>query len=207
MKRMTRILQRGVHPINVERTAKLVHEASTMSIQEQPHQARNAWQQRQRRLVEMQGFLGLADDELPRLEPWLRFAPAICAAWAAVATSVGSTTGLLALAAIAVMGAMLSRHPFDAVYNQGIRRVSGAPPIPRYGAPRRFACAVAAVWLTGTAAAFAAGAPGLGVALGMAFTGVALVPVVTGFCVPSFVFQQGRRLARNRAAQARAGMR
>jgi hypothetical protein len=150
----------------------------------------------------MQGFVGLTDADLLRVEPWLRFAPAICAAWAAVATGVGSATGLLVLAAIAVLGALLPHHPFDAFYNHGVRCVLGAPPIPRYGAPRRFACGVASVWLTGTAAMFAAGASIAAALLGTAFTIVALVPVVTGFCVPSFLFQQGRRLVRRRAAHA-----
>jgi len=150
----------------------------------------------------MQGFVGLSDEDLSRVDPWLRFSPAICAAWAAVATVAHSPAALLVLAGIAVLGAVLPNHPFDAVYNRGVRRVTGAPPIPRYGTPRRFACSVAAAWLTATAAAFARGAASAGVALGILFTAVALVPVMTGFCVPSFIFQQGCRLARDRRSHA-----
>ena len=172
-----------------------------MSRQDQPPALPDASCGAQRRLVEMQGFVGLTDEDLSRVEPWLRFAPAICAAWAAVATGVGSVAGLLVLAAIAMLGTLLPHHPFDAFYNHGVRRVLGARPIPRYGAPRRFACGVASVWLTATAATFAAGATIAATLLGAAFTVVALVPVVTGFCVPSFLFQQGRRLVRRLAAR------
>lgn len=138
--------------------------------------------------VEMQGFLGLSDDALVRVEPWLRFSPAICAAWAATATLAGSVTSLAFLSITALLGATLPMHPFDSLYNHGIRHMTATPPIPRYRAPRRFACAVGTVWLAATAAAFAMGASTAGLVLGSLFTVVALAPVVTGFCVPSFVY-------------------
>lgn len=173
-----------------------------MSRLEQPPDWLEATRSRRRRWAEMQGFVGLTDGDLSRIDPWLRFSPAICAAWAAVATLAHSSTALLVLAGIAVLGAVRASHPFDAVYNLGVRRVTGSPAIPRYGTPRRFACSVAAAWLAATAAAFARGATTAGVALGVFFTAVALVPVMTGFCVPSFVFQQGCRLARDRGSHA-----
>ncbi len=140
--------------------------------------------------VEMQGFLGLSDDTLVELEPWLRFSPAVCAAWAASATWVGSVPSLIALSVLALLGAALPRHPFDLLYNLGIRRLTSTPVIPRYAAPRRFACLVGSAWLASTAAAFALGAPGTARVLGSFFTALALVPVLTGFCVPSFVFSR-----------------
>jgi hypothetical protein len=145
----------------------------------------------------MQGFVGLSDNDLAGVEPWLRFSPAICAAWAAAATWAGSVASLMFLAGMAFLGATLPRHPFDAVYNHGLRHLLSAPPIPRYRAPRRFACAVATVWLVATAAAFALGVWALGRLLGGAFTAVALVPVLTGFCVPSFLYGAWHRHRRD----------
>jgi len=136
----------------------------------------------------MQGFVGLSDEAITGLEPWLRFSPAVCAAWAGTATWAASPATLGTLTVFAVLGAVLPQHPFDAIYNHGARHVTRTPPIPRYAAPRRFACVVAAAWLAATTACFAAGAPGPGYALGALFTLVALVPVATGFCVPSFVY-------------------
>ena len=153
-----------------------------------PSSAMFLWPPSLRARVEMQGFMGLSDDMLGQVEPGLRFSPAICAAWAATATWAGSTVSLIVLTGFALLGAVLPRHPFDAVYNYGLRHLMTAPSIPTYGPPRRFACAVATVWLAATAAAFAVGAETLGRALGALFTAVALVPVITGFCVPSFVF-------------------
>lgn len=160
-----------------------------------------------RRRVEMQGYCGLSDPELTALEPWLRVAPAFCAGWAAIATAAGSSQALGLLAAIAAIGAALPVHPFDVPYNAMVRYWLGTPPIPRSRLPRRFACSVAAVWLGAAAAAFALGQQTTGRLLGASFTLVALVPVTTGLCVPSWVLSRlepRRRSARDGPRDAAA---
>lgn len=154
---------------------------------------------RTRYLVELQGYCGLADRSVAALDPWLRVAPAVCAGWAAVATIGGSTGALAILGGIAALGAALPLHPFDIPYNFVVRHWTGTPPIPASGVPRRFACGVATLWLAVTAGAFAAGAVYTGIVLGAAFTVTAMVPVVTGLCVPSWFLSQllhGRGTAR-----------
>lgn len=150
---------------------------------------------RVRRLVEMQGFLGLDDATVIEIEPWLRLSPFICMSWVAAATIAQSAAALFTLVVFAVLGAVLRNHPFDAIYNHGIRHVLGTDRLPRYRAPRRFACAVASVWITATGAAFATGATTLGSVLGGVMVAVAMVPVATGFCVPSYLYTRiaGRR--------------
>jgi hypothetical protein len=145
---------------------------------------------RTRRLLALQGYCGLTDRAAAELDPWLRVAPAFCAGWTLVATLGGASNALWLLAAIAACGAVLPVHPFDLPYNLVIRHWTGTAPIPTSALPRRFACAVAAVWLAATATALAAGAVTLGVALGVVLTLTALVPVTTGFCVPSWVLTQ-----------------
>jgi len=137
----------------------------------------------------MQGFSGLDDRAVSELGPWLRFAPAICAGLVALATLLGSVPLLMAVVATALLGAVVPHHPFDLLYNYGIRHLTGTGPLPPNGAPRRFACAVSTVWLSLTTWAFAAGAITVGRVLGGAFVVVAMVPVLTDFCVPSFFFQ------------------
>jgi hypothetical protein len=139
--------------------------------------------------IEMQGFVGLDDDRLNEVRPWLRLAPALCAGWAAVATVMASPALFWALAPFAALGALRRGHPFDALYNHGLRHLLGTRPLPPYQAPRRFACGVATVWLAVTALAFSGGAETLGYALGGMLVAVALVPVTTDFCIPSFVFR------------------
>jgi hypothetical protein len=98
----------------------------------------------------MQGFVGLSDETLAEAGPWLRLAPAIWSVWTALASPVM----VWALAPLAALGAVLPWHPFDLIYNHGIRRFTGGQILPRYRAPRRFACVVATGWLALTGWAF-----------------------------------------------------
>jgi hypothetical protein len=142
---------------------------------------------RQRRL-EMQGFICSHDGDFARVAPWLRWSPALCMIVAAIGTALASPPILLALAATAALGAILPFHPFDLIYNYGIRYATGTRPLPGNGAPRRFACAVGAVWLIATAWAFSAGAMAAGYVLGGLFVLVAGIVSTADFCIPSFVY-------------------
>ena len=155
---------------------------------------------RTRALLEMQGFTGLDDRTVQHVHSWLRLAPALCGTWAAAATATGSTAALWALVPFAALGAILSNHPFDALYNHGARRLTGGPPLPRYGAPRRFACLTATALLVGSATAIETGHETLGTALGWTLVAGASVLVSTGFCVPSFLYRlavRGAHIVRN----------
>jgi hypothetical protein len=142
-----------------------------------------------RRRLEMQGFVGYTSCELAEFGPWLRLTTGICAAWTAVATVSGAAGVFWALVPVAVMGVVLPNHPFDAIYNYGLRRRLATRSIPRYGAPRRFACVVASIWLLFTGFAFFVGMPAVGHVLGASMALAAFVPTATDFCIPSFVYQ------------------
>jgi hypothetical protein len=60
------------------------------------------------------------------------------------------------------LGALLPFHPFDLLYNYGVRYLTGTRPLPHQGPQRRFACAIATVWLVGTGWAFHLGAEMIG---------------------------------------------
>ncbi len=140
------------------------------------------------RLLAMQGWSG---DELVQARQtgvWQRFSPAMCLTFTVMGTALASPVVLLALAATAVAGALMPGHPFDVVYNHGIRHRLGRPPLPPSRAARRSACAVASVWLVATAAAFAAGADTLGYVLGGSLAAAAATFTFAGFCIPSFLF-------------------
>lgn len=94
--------------------------------------------------------------------PWTRFSPALCSAIGAIGTILASPLVLAALVPFAALGTVFRVHPFDLIYNHGIRYLTGTEPLPENGAPRRFACGVATVWVTVTAAAFWTGAMLLG---------------------------------------------
>lgn len=143
-----------------------------------------------RRNIEAQGFLGLDDSQIAQLNTWLRFSPAVCLIWTAAGVYYGSPGLLASLLPFALLGGVLRSHPFDAVYNYGIRFLTGGPRIPAYGPPRRFACLTASSMLACAAAGFAAGFPAVGYAIGGTMIAAASVNVLTGFCIPSFVFEK-----------------
>ncbi len=137
---------------------------------------------------EAQGFCNLDDATLKELAPWMRWSPALCTVFMAAGTALNSPLILWSLAAIAFLGTLLPFHPFDLLYNYGMRFVTGTRPLPYHGAQRRFACGIATVWLIGTGWAFYAGFTLVGYALGISLVLVAGLVSVTHFCIPSLIY-------------------
>lgn len=140
-----------------------------------------------RKRIQDQGFCGLDDRTYAQINYPLRLSPAICMVWAAVGTALASPAVLWALAPFAALGAVLPTHPFDVLYNHGLRHLLAAPALPRYGARRRFACMLATLMLIAAAWGFQAGTPMVGNIVGWALVAAAFVNVSTGFCIPSFI--------------------
>jgi hypothetical protein len=145
---------------------------------------------RKRQLIEMQGYIGVPEGEVPFVDRWSRLSPALCLLWLAAALAWWSPWLVFALSGIALAGALLPRHPFDLVYDIVIRRITRGPALPGHGIPRRFGCAVATLLLLVVGSAMLAGAER--VAIGVASVMVILpsVVIVTGFCVPSFAYHR-----------------
>ena len=142
-----------------------------------------------RKRVQAQGFCGFDDETYRKLNYPLRLSPAICMIWTAIGTAVASPIILWGLVPFAALGAILPGHPFDILYNHGIRYLFDTPPLPRYPLRRRFACLMATVMLAISAWGFQAGMPMLGYIVGWLLVGAAFVNVSTGFCVPSFMYR------------------
>ena len=153
-----------------------------------------------RQRIEAQGYLGLSDATLAKVGPWLRLSPAICMVWVAIATYYQSVTALIVLIPFAALGMILPWHPFDTIYNFGIRHLIGTELLPRAKAPRKFACFVATVWLIATSWAFYSGAITIGYVLGGSLVVAAAVPTFTDFCIPSFFY--GLMFGKPRASDA-----
>jgi hypothetical protein len=137
--------------------------------------------------IQAQGFCGLDDETCSQINYPLRLSPAICMVWAAIGTALASPTILWALAPFAALGAILPGHPFDVLYNHGLRHLLGKPALPRYGFRRRFACALATAMIVAAAWSFQTGMPMVGSIIGWSLVAAAFVNVSTGFCIPSFI--------------------
>ncbi len=140
-----------------------------------------------RRRLETQGFLGLPDELLAEIGPWLRFSPAIYLVWAGTGVLARSPEILMAMVPLLVAGGLARSFPLDAIYDRWIRRRLGAPSLPPYPAPRRFASWLGAFWITGTAILFAGGWTTAGLVMGGVYLGAALANVVSGWCLGSSV--------------------
>jgi len=138
-----------------------------------------------RRRLEVQGFLGLTDDELKAIGPWMRFTPVLNLTFTAIATALSSVPLLIALTILMAAGAVMPMHPFDALYNGLVRRITRTQPLPKSGVRRRIVFAVGAAWLLLTTGAFLFGKSAAGYVLG-GLMAVLIVPLATvHFCVLS----------------------
>jgi len=144
---------------------------------------------RTRRLLDIQGFDTVDAQELAPVAPWLRLAFGLCALLGGVGTLLASPTILLMLTLIATIAAASPVHPFDLIYNYGIRHLTGTGPLPRRGVPTRFGCGMGAVLVLVTAWAFSAGQHVAGYALGGALTFVVLLVSATDICIPSLIYR------------------
>src|SRR5271167_3012577 len=119
-----------------------------------------------RERIQAQGFCGLSDATYAQINYPLRLSPGIMMVWVAVGTALASPQILWALVPFTALGAILTGHPFDVLYNYGLRYLMGTQKLPRYGLRRRFAFAVATTMVMVAAWAFQAGVPLLGYIVG-----------------------------------------
>jgi hypothetical protein len=142
-----------------------------------------------RRRLEIQGFTDVDETILNQTSSWLKFAFALCTILAAIGTVLASPVILFCLAPIAALGAIFTVHPFDLIYNYGIRHITKTSPLPKRGAPNRFACGLAAIWLIVTALMFLDGNFTIGYILGGSLTIVGLLVGTIDFCIPSIIYR------------------
>jgi len=141
-----------------------------------------------RRRLNTQGLSDIDDETLAEVAPWLRMAFGMCALLAGVGTALASPVILWVLTPVAALAALFPVHPFDLIYNYGIRFIRNTGPLPKRRAQSRFACGVGAVWLVATAWAFQSGALMVGYILGGALTGIAVLVSTTDICIPSMIY-------------------
>lgn len=139
--------------------------------------------------LEMRGITCSNDPEFIKVVPWLRTTFLLCGSLVAIGTALAFTPLLWAMVPIAALGGILRVHPFDNIYNYGLRHLTGTKRLPLNGPPTRFACALATPLLVATGVAFEVGVLWLGYLLGGLLTSVALLVGVTHFCIPSLIYQ------------------
>jgi hypothetical protein len=141
----------------------------------------NAWMHEN---LATQGYC-LRGDEAQRLRAALRFPTALCLALVITGLALQSALMIALLVPVGLVAGWTSRHPFDYIWNKGLRHLVSAPEIPPNPTRRRHAFKLATVWLAAVAALFAADATAAGLVLGGVLVAVCGLVTVTNYCVPS----------------------
>jgi Domain of unknown function (DUF4395) len=136
------------------------------------------------RNLTVQGYC-LSGAESRALRWGLRFPTALCFALVATGLILESAVLILALVAIGALAGWTRRHPFDLLWNHGLRHLSGAPELPPNPTPRRHGFKVGTVWLLSVGALLALGKPTAALILGVPLLIACGLLTATNFCIPS----------------------
>lgn len=134
-----------------------------------------------------QGYC-LSDTERRELAFGLRFSTGLCLSLVVLALALASPVVIVALAAIGAAAGFGARHPFDHLWNHGVRRLAGAPALPPNPPRRRDAFKVGTAWLLLVAALLTAGATTIALALGGLLVAACATVTATDLCLPSETF-------------------
>jgi uncharacterized protein DUF4395 len=137
----------------------------------------------------------LPDSERRELRLGLRFPTGRCLALVVTALAIESVAMLVALSVIGFVAGFSRRHPFDYLWNHGLRHALDAPPLPPNPHRRRHAFKLATVWLLAVALLFGAGQDTAALVLGGVLLAVCGLVTITNFCIPStlLAWWEGRR--------------
>jgi len=145
-----------------------------------------------------QGYC-LSDEERRRLAVGLRFSTGTCLLLVIGALALESAAMVLALSGIGLVAALTPRHPFDLVWNHGVRHFTGQPSLPPNPARRRHAFKIATVWTLAVGILLAAGASVVALVLGGLLVAACATVTTTNLCIPSELLAlRERRKARAR---------
>ena len=138
--------------------------------------------------LQIQGFSGSTPQQLAEYRFGIRFAYLACGTIAILGLAFVNIPTLAFLAVVALLGVLLPNHPFDYIYNYGIRHIAKRPPIPNRTAQIKFACAVATVWLVVTVILFNFHYVFFGRLWGSLLVASALLVGSTDICIPSMIY-------------------
>ena len=140
------------------------------------------------RRLQAQGFTGFTRFQLNNYKYGIRFAYYLCVSLV-IAGLILQSMYVLALAMIfAFFGTVLHRHPFDYLYNYGVRRIINKPAIPPRPNQSRFACGLATAMILAIMLFLSGEQYVLMYITGVALVATALLVATTDYCIPSIAY-------------------
>ena len=141
-----------------------------------------------RRRLKVQGYENFSDRELSDYKVGIRFAYAGCITLVALGLYFQSIPIFAITAAVALIAAFPPYHPFDYVYNYGVRHLINKPKMPPRTNQARFACGIASVWLATTIYLLYNGYSIAGNILAVTLFAVGALVSTTDICIPSMIY-------------------
>ncbi|MCW9706021.1 DUF4395 domain-containing protein [Fodinibius salsisoli] len=139
--------------------------------------------------IKAQGYdTGFTDEEIFIHAVGNRFAYQLCTLLFVTGLVLTSIPILAVAATIALLTVILPYHPFDYLYNYGVRHWLDRPKLPRRTAQAKFACGIAAIWLGMIIYLFGASLMVWGYVMGGILLIIALLVSMVDFCIPSLVY-------------------
>lgn len=139
--------------------------------------------------IKEQGFAtGYTDQEICQHAVGNRFAYQMCTLLFTTGLILTSIPILTIAAVIAALTVLLPYHPFDYVYNYGVRNLFNYPKLPPRSSQAKFACGIAALWLSAIIYLFAESLFMWGYLLGLLLFIVAVLVSTIDYCIPSKIY-------------------
>jgi hypothetical protein len=141
-----------------------------------------------RKRLEQQGYINFSDQELYDFKFGFRFAYILCSTLVAVGLILTSIPILIIALVFAFFGMFPPYHPFDYLYNYGVRKVLKKPKTPPRANQGRFACMMATLWLAAVIYLFYKEMFLEGYILGGLLVGTAFLVSYLDLCIPSMIY-------------------
>ena len=134
-----------------------------------------------------QGFC-LTDDQRRDLAVALRFSTGLCLGLVIVSLALESSAMVFVLCGVGAVAGFSARHPFDHLWNRGVRHLVGGPALPPNPRRRRDAFKIATLWLAIVGTLFATGTATAALVLGGLLVAACATVTATNLCLPSEAF-------------------
>ena len=138
--------------------------------------------------VKCQGYSGYSDKDVSQLAFGNRFPVIVCFIMLAVGVALANVPLLVILLVISLLGALMPYHPFDYIYNYGLRGFLDKSVLPPRSNQFKFACSIATLWNAINIYLFASGLLTAGYISGAIMCCVPFLLISTDFCIPSVIY-------------------
>ena len=140
--------------------------------------------------IKSQGYSDLNSYEISCIAFGNRFAYILCTIILTYGIVTMNLPVLIGMLIVAVSSILLPYHPFDYIYNYGLRIILNKPKLPKRSIQLKFACTVATVFITGIIFLFYTGSIVSGYVVGALLLTSAFLVSILDICLPSIIFNE-----------------